>query len=152
TAACPNLAKYARQSRNACSQALHSSPQSKEKTLFEAQLCRLKAVLGKAALYLAASHTYRGDDAARIAALATLAERYTIPLVATGDILYHAPHRRPLQDVLTCIRLGLTIQQAGFRLEANAERHIKSPCEMTRLFKDHTEAIAHTLEIMDACR
>ena len=79
----------------------------------------------QAALYLAARHAYRGDDRARIAALADLAARVGIPLVATGGVLYHAPHRRPLQDVLTCIREKCTITEAGLRLEANAERHIK---------------------------
>ena len=88
----------------------------------------------KARLYLAASHTYRGDDRARIAALAHLAEACGTPLVATGDVLYHAPHRRPLQDVLTCIREKCTLAEAGFRLQANAERHLKSPAEMARLF------------------
>ena len=65
-------------------------------------------------------------------------------MVATGDVLYHAPERRPLQDVLTCIREKCTIQQAGLRLEANAERHLKSPREMARLFPGWPEAIART--------
>ncbi len=94
---------------------------------FEAELRRIKQALGcRAPLYLAARHSYRGDDHARIAALADLAARVGIPLVATGAVLYHAPHRRPLQDVLTCIREKCTINDAGLRLEANAERHIKS--------------------------
>ena len=93
---------------------------------FEAQLRRIKTVARrKTPLYLAARHAYRGDDRARIAALADLAARVGIPLVATGGVLYHAPHRRPLQDVLTCIREKCTINDAGLRLEANAERHIK---------------------------
>ena len=65
---------------------------------------RVKAALGDSPLYLAATHTYRGDDRARIAALAALGERCGTPIVATNDVLYHAPDRRPLQDVLTCIR------------------------------------------------
>ena len=94
---------------------------------FEEQLRRIKEALGGAALYLAASHTYRGDDRARIAALAALATRCGTPLVATGDVLYHAPHRRPLQDVLSCVREKTTIREAGLKLEANAERHLKRP-------------------------
>jgi len=66
-------------------------------------------------------------------------------------VLYHAPHRRPLQDVLTCIREKCTITDAGFRLEANAERHLKAPHEMARLFKGHEEALTRTIEIADAC-
>ena len=70
--------------------------------------------------------------------------RCRTPLVATNDVLYHAPERRPLQDVLTCIREHCTIDQAGFRLAANAERHLKPPAEMARLFRDHPEALART--------
>ena len=64
---------------------------------------------------------------------------------------YHAPERRALQDVLTCIRESCTIDQVGFKLAANAERHLKSPAEMLRLFKSYPEAIARTIEISDAC-
>jgi error-prone DNA polymerase len=102
-------------------------------------------------LYLAARHSYRGDDRARIAKLAQLAAHARTPLVATGAVLYHAPHRRPLQDVLTCIREKCTIAEAGFRLEANAERHLKAPAEMARLFRGHEAALERTIEIADAC-
>ena len=97
------------------------------------ELIRLKAVLGSAPLYLAASHVYRGEDRARIGALGAIAEHCATPLVATNDVLYHAAHRRTLQDVLTCVREHTTITQAGFRLQANAERHLKRPAEMARL-------------------
>ena len=104
------------------------------------------------ACYLAGQHLYRGDDAARLEALAGLAATCRTPLVATGDVLYHGPERRPLQDVLTCIREHTTIDQAGFRLEANAERHLKPPAEIARLFRHYPDALARTLEITDACR
>ncbi len=119
---------------------------------FEKELLRLREALGKAALHLAASHRYRGDDRARIAALDDLASRLGLSLVATGDVLYHAAHRRPLQDVLTAIREKCTVAEAGFRLEPNAERHLKSPLEMARLFADFPHAIANTTEIARACR
>jgi error-prone DNA polymerase len=99
--------------------------------------------------YLAAQHRYGGDDAKRLHRLAALAERNGLPLVATNDVLYHTPKRRPLQDVLTCIREGVTITAAGFRLTANAERHLKSPNEMVRLFREHPQAVARTLEIVE---
>ncbi len=102
--------------------------------------------------YLAAHHLYRGDDARRLAHLAALAETVGLPLVATNDVLYHVPERRPLQDVLTCIRAGCTIAKAGFRLAANAERHLKSPAEMVRLFRGHEEAVARSLDIAGRCR
>ena len=66
-------------------------------------------------------------------------------------MLYHAPHRRPLQDVLTCIREKCTVNDAGLRLEANAERHIKPAQEMARLFKGHEDALRRSVEIADAC-
>jgi len=119
---------------------------------FERHLRDLKKALGsQTRLYLAASHSYRGDDRARIAALAALAERTDLPLVATNAVLYHAPHRRSLQDVLTCIREKCTIHDAGLKLEANAERHLKSPKEMARLFKGHEDALERTIEIAAAC-
>ena len=66
-------------------------------------------------------------------------------------MLYHAPERRPLADVVTCIREKCTIAEAGLRLAVNAERHLKSPAEMARLFKDFPDAVARTLDIAEAC-
>jgi len=117
-----------------------------------AALHKIKTALQEAPLYLAASHTYRGDDRARLGALREIATRCGTPLVATNEVLYHAPHRRPLQDVLTCVRTHTTITQAGLELEANAERHLKRPAEMARLFKGYEDALARTLEIVAACR
>ena len=75
-----------------------------------------------------------------------------MPLVATNDVLYHTPERRPLQDVLSCIRAGCTIGEAGFRLAANAERHLKSPAEMARLFRSYPDAVARSVEIVERCK
>src|SRR4029077_4412269 len=80
--------------------------------------------------YLAAHHLYRGDDANRLVRLAEIADKTGLPLVTVHDVLYHVPERRPLQDVVTCIREHCTITEAGFRLLANAERHLKTPAEM----------------------
>src|SRR5713101_878330 len=102
--------------------------------------------------YLAAHHLYRGDDMHRLARLTALGEATGLPLVATNDVLYHLPERRPLQDVLTCIREGCTIQEAGYRLTANAERHLKPPQEMARLFRGHEDAVERSLEIVERCR
>jgi len=102
--------------------------------------------------YLAAHHLYRGDDARRLTRLARIAEATGLRLLATGDVLYHIPERRPLQDVVTCIREHCTIAQAGFRLTANAERHVKPAAEMARLFRGHESALAASLEIAARCR
>ena len=103
-------------------------------------------------LYLAAAPLHRGDDRARLARLAEIAQAAGAPMVATNAALYHQPERRPLQDVLTCIREKTTIDAAGLRLVANAERHLKSPAEMARLFKGYEAALARTHEIVEACR
>ena len=76
-------------------------------------------------VWLAASLLHRGDDKRRLARLSRLALAAGVPLLATNEVLYHHPARRPLQDVLTCIREKTTIEAIGRRLEANAERHLK---------------------------
>jgi error-prone DNA polymerase len=96
-------------------------------------------------VWLAASLLYRGDDKRRLARLAQLAQTAHVPLLATNEVLYHHPSRRPLQDVLTCIREKTTIEAIGRRLEANAERYLKSAEEMARLFSDYPHAIAETM-------
>jgi error-prone DNA polymerase len=123
-----------------------------EREAFELSLRRIEAAVGGGRCYLAASYLYRGDDRARIAALAVLGDRCGTPIVATNDVLYHEPGCRPLQDVVTCIREKTTLRDAGLRLEANAERHIKSPGEMAELFRGHEAALTRTVEIVDACR
>src|SRR5580700_177512 len=102
--------------------------------------------------YLAAHHLYRGDDMRRLARLAALGDATGLPLVAVNDVLYHLPERRPLQGVLTCIREGCTIGEAGYRLAANAERHLKAPQEMARLFRVREDAVERNLEIVERCR
>jgi error-prone DNA polymerase len=99
---------------------------------------------GADGVWLGASLLYRGDDARRLARLGRLAATARVPLLATNEVLYHHPARRPLQDVLTCIRDKTTIDAAGRRLEANAERHLKPGEEMARLFRDRPDAIAET--------
>ncbi|HEX9645961.1 MAG TPA: error-prone DNA polymerase, partial [Alphaproteobacteria bacterium] len=102
--------------------------------------------------YLAASCRFAGEDAARLAVLDALAAACATPLVATGDVLYHHPGRRRLADVLACIREHCTIDEAGLRLAANAERYLKPGTEMARLFAHYPNAIARTVEIADACQ
>jgi error-prone DNA polymerase len=100
-------------------------------------------------VWLAASLLYRGDDRRHLARLKRIADHAGVPLLATNEVLYHHPSRRPLQDVLTCIREKTTIEVIGKRVEANAERHLKRPEEMVRLFRDVPEAIAETMRFAD---
>jgi error-prone DNA polymerase len=100
---------------------------------------------GADGVWLAASLLYRGDDKRRLARLYGIATKARVPLLATNEVLYHHPARRPLQDVLTCIREKANIDAVGKRLEANAERHLKPAAEMARLFRDLPEAIAETM-------
>src|SRR3984957_6668856 len=100
-------------------------------------------------VWLAASLLYRGDDRRRLARLQRIASDAGVPLLATNEVLYHHPARRPLQDVLTCIREKTTIDTIGKRLEANAERYLKPTNEMLRLFRDVPDAIAQTMRFAD---
>lgn len=102
--------------------------------------------------HLAASYLYVGDDIARIERLDGLARGHGLGLLATNEVLYATPERRPLQDVMTAIRHKTTVAAAGHLLEPNAERHLKSPEEMIRLFRRWPHAIAATREVADACR
>ena len=115
------------------------------------QLARLRGEFGDRA-YLALTLRRRPGDHVRLRRLSDLARAAHVGTVATGDVLYHAPERRILQDVLTCIREGCTIDAAGFRRERHADRHLKAPQEMARLFARHPEAVANTLEIVERCR
>ncbi|MDO8290281.1 MAG: error-prone DNA polymerase [Parvibaculum sp.] len=106
----------------------------------------------RGSVWLALTPHYDGSDVRRFRALHTLAHDAHIPLVATNDVLAHAPERKALQDVLTCIREHVTLETAGFLLEANAERHIKPGAEMTRLCAGFPDAISQTLRIAERCR
>ncbi len=116
---------------------------------FETELPRLREAL-PSLRHVAACWLYRGGDAARIERLDRMARTDGCTILATNDVHYHAPEKRPLQDVMTCIREKTTIGQAGFLLNPNAERHLKSPEEMTRLFSRWPHAIAATREFADA--
>ncbi|MGX1741501.1 error-prone DNA polymerase [Bosea sp. NPDC055353] len=96
------------------------------------------------AVWLAASMHRRGDDRRRLARLRNIAAATRTPLIASNDALYDSIGQRDLQDVLTCIREGVTIERAGSLLESNAERHLKPSQEMARLFRDAPEAITET--------
>ncbi|HEY3639048.1 MAG TPA: error-prone DNA polymerase [Rhizomicrobium sp.] len=138
--------KKAWNNASADTQAISTSPQG------GGELSALLQKLSSAAparVWLAASMSYRGDDRRRLQQLAALARNADIPLIATNDVLYHASERHMLQDVVTCIREHKTLDTAGRLLEPNAERHLKSPEEMSLLFREMPEAIAETIRFAE---
>ena len=112
---------------------------------------RLAATFGDRA-YLALTLFRRPGDRLRLHALSDLAARAGVATVITNDVLFHEPGRRILQDVVTAIRHNVTIDQLGFRRERHADRHLKPPQEMHRLFSRYPEALGRTIEIAERCR
>ena len=102
-----------------------------------------------ACVWLGATMHRRGDDLRRLHKLKKIATTAGVPLIAVNDALYHAPVQRDLQDVVTCIREGVKITEAGRLLEANAERHLKERQEMARLFAHAPEAIDQVAIFLD---
>jgi error-prone DNA polymerase len=125
-------------------------PRNIEDPAFHEKLRRLAGLYRHC--YLAATMLFRGDDAARVAYLDNLATQTKVKLVATNDVHYHIPQRRALHDVVTAIRLKCTVEELGFRRFASAERHLKQPEEMERLFRRHPHAISRIREIVDLCQ
>lgn len=114
-------------------------------------LRRLKEGFGDRA-YMALTLRRRPNDQLRLHELANLAARLRVRSVVTNDVLYHARERRMMQDVVTCIRHGCTIDDAGFRRERFADRYLKPPEEMHRLFQRYPDALARSTEILDRCK
>jgi len=102
-------------------------------------------------VWLAASMGYGPMDSRRLDSLAETAAQTGASLLAIGDVLYHTPARRPLQDVMSCIREHVSLEAAGRLLEPNAERHLKPPQEIARLYRDHPEALAETVRLASRC-
>ncbi|MGA7384460.1 MAG: PHP domain-containing protein, partial [Methylocella sp.] len=114
-------------------------------------LRRLREAFGDRA-YLGLTLRRRPNDALRLHDLSNLAARARVPAVVTNDVLFHVPPRRILQDVVTCVRHNCTIDEAGFRRERHADRYLKPPEEMARLFDRYPEALARTVGIAARCR
>ncbi|HWB27565.1 MAG TPA: error-prone DNA polymerase [Chitinophagaceae bacterium] len=98
-------------------------------------------------VYVAGTRHYNGYDAKQLFRIAQL----PVPMVATNDVYYHIPERRQLQDILTCVREKCTIYNAGYKLQPNAERFLKSKQEMVRLFRQYPYALKNSLAIAEAC-
>jgi error-prone DNA polymerase len=105
-----------------------------------------------AGLWLGIDMPRRGGDRRRLQDLREMAQRQGVKILAHNDALYAHPEDRAVQDVLTCVRESMTLAEAGRRLEVNAERHLKSPAEMARLFADAPEAVAETHNFLARAR
>ena len=119
----------------------------------EAALARTAVIFGDRA-YMALSVRRRPRDAIRLRDLAAMAVAARVPTVATGDVLYHSPDRRLLQDVVTCIREKCTIDELGARRERFADRHLKNASEMDRLFRRYLgdiAPVARSVEVAARC-
>jgi error-prone DNA polymerase len=113
-------------------------------------LAKIKSIFADRA-YCALTRRFRPNDAQCLENIAATAWHARVPTVVTGDVLYHEAGRRMLQDVVTCIRLHTTIDHAGFKKERHADRFLKPPTEMRRLFARHPEAVARSMEIATRC-
>jgi error-prone DNA polymerase len=118
---------------------------------FISNISKYREGLGRE-LYIAATRMYNGEDSKHLHRIWQLSRKFHIPMVATNDVHYHHPMRRELQDIVTCVREKCTIHNAGFKLHPNAERYLKPPEEMLRLFRNYPDAVHNTQLIADACQ
>ncbi len=114
------------------------------------QLRKLTDVFGERA-YVSLCLRRRPNDQLRLYELSNMAMRFRVKTVVTNDVLFHEPGRRQLQDIVTCIRHNTTIDDVGFERERHADRYLKPPEEMERLFPRYPEALARTMEIVRRC-
>ena len=114
------------------------------------QLAQMADIFGQRA-HLALSLRRRPGDALRLHRLDALGRRFGVRSLATGDVLYDAPGKRMLQDVVTAIRNKCTVDELGFKRERFADRHLKSAAEMERRFAAFPDAIRATRDIADRC-
>jgi len=110
----------------------------------------LKEAFGDRLYVLVARHR-RADEVRQEWLLRDRARRWGLPLVAAVEVLYHSPARRDVQDVLSCIRHGIKLADAGRRIRANAEHSLLPPDAFVRRFADEPAAIARTCEIAERC-
>ncbi len=123
---------------------------SRDRIPFDQMLPLMAAALPSLG-HVAVSYLYRGDDVSRINRLDALSRSAGLSILATNDVRYHEPERRPLHDIMTCIRHKTSLAKAVPLLKANGERHLKSPEEIMRLFADWPHAVAATRTIADGC-
>ena len=102
-------------------------------------------------LYALLTRHREPEDERREHRLRERATQYGIPTVAGMEVLYHTPDRRDLQDVLTCIRHGVTLATAGTLIHPNAEHALRPPHGFAMLYDDDRDAIGRTEEVAARC-
>jgi error-prone DNA polymerase len=112
-------------------------------------LDRLVGIFGRAQVYVEVQRHLQRQQEDDNEMLVCLASAFRVPVVATGGVRFASPEERPLFDVLTCIREHVSLRQAGRRISANAERYLKPPAQMARLFADLPQAVAATLDLAE---
>ena len=112
-------------------------------------LDRLIGIFGRQNVYVELQRHLQRDEAWDNEMLVSLAEAFRVPILATNGVRFVTPETRPLHDVLTCIREHATLATAGRRLVANAERYLKSPQQMARLFEDLPQAVRASVDLAD---
>ncbi|MDP7069857.1 MAG: error-prone DNA polymerase [Phycisphaerales bacterium] len=110
---------------------------------------RLRSVFDDDRLSLAVHRHFGGEDDVRSAARVAMAARAEVPPVVTNNVQFHKPQRRRLHDVLACVRMHCTLDEAGTRLVPNSEQHLKSAGDMATLFADLPCAVSRSSEIAD---
>ncbi|HZB26399.1 MAG TPA: PHP domain-containing protein, partial [Vicinamibacterales bacterium] len=110
---------------------------------------RLVGVFGRSSVYMELQRHLLREEEADNHALLDLASAFHVPAIAGNGVRFAEPADRPLYDVLTCIRHKTTLERAGRRLSWNAERYLKPPEAMARLFADQRRAVAETRELAD---
>lgn len=115
------------------------------------RLRRFKTIFAERA-HMALTLRRRQGDHLRLHELSNLAVRVRVPTVVTNDVLYHVHERDQLHDVVTCIRHNCTIDTLGDLRHRYADRYLKTPEEMYRLFPGYEGALRRSVEIADQCR
>lgn len=117
--------------------------------IFLGDFCDL---VSKANLFIAYTNFYSNQDLERRELIIELSKHFNLSLIVSNDALFHSPQRRALQDILTCVRLGTTIKEAGFSLHHNAERFLKPLKELARLYREIPQGLRNSLILSEQCK
>jgi error-prone DNA polymerase len=117
----------------------------------ETRLSSLQEALGRENVFVELHHHMRPEDPWLLEGRAELARRRRAGVVASNDVRYHVPERRPLHDVMVAIRHRATLEEARPHLPPNSEHHLKNGAALQRLFQDHPAALATPFELAQEC-